>query len=346
VLIESAGDRHAAVSVASIGEAGIFTRAIEASLLDGRADVAVHSLKDLPTESPAGLVIAAVLPRDDPRDVLVALSLAGRGIANGDGAAALAALPRGARVGTSSLRRRADLLRLRPDLQVADMRGNVPTRVAKAERGEIDAIVLSYAGLSRLGLAPAGCVILDPETMLPAAAQGTIAVQVRDDDEMTLALVRGLDDEPTRICTNTERALLHALEGGCRVPLGALARLDGSMLLHARDANSDGHTILDDADMGPATESDALAQRSAGFAPTVRHAFWRLHDQVGLSERRPGDRDPWTRQTLRRLRALTDLDCACARHHGSSSARTAPEGHDIQITRRRDTDQQRSHSQA
>ncbi len=264
VLIESTGDRHAAASVASLGEAGVFTRAIEAALLDGRADVAVHSLKDLPTESPEGLFVGAVLPRDDPRDVLVAPSLAGRGIADGDGAAALAALPRGAHIGTSSLRRRADLLRLRPDLQVADMRGNVPTRVAKAERGEIDGVVLARAGLARLGLAPAGCVILDIETMLPAPGQGTIAVQVRADDDATLAWVRDVDDAPTRICTDTERALLHALEGGCRVPLGALARLDGdTLLLRARLQTADGRTTLDDVDMGPATEPVALAQRMA-----------------------------------------------------------------------------------
>jgi len=264
VLIESAGDRHAAASVASLGEAGIFTRAIEAALLDGRADVAVHSLKDLPTESPEGLVVAAVLPRDDPRDVLIAPSLAGRGIADGDGAAALAALPQGARIGTSSLRRRADLLRVRPDLQVVEMRGNVPTRVAKADRGEVDGVVLSRAGMARLGLVAVGCVILDVETMLPAPAQGTIAVQVRADDDATLALVRDVDDAPTRVCTDTERALLHALEGGCRVPLGALARLDGNMLLlRARLQTPDGSSILDDVDMGPATEPVALAERMA-----------------------------------------------------------------------------------
>ena len=264
VLIESAGDQHAAASVAALGEAGIFTRAIEAALLEERVDVAVHSLKDLPTESPVGLVVGAVLPRDDPRDVLVALALADRGIADGDGAAALAALPQGGRIGTSSLRRRADLLRQRPDLNVVEMRGNVPTRIAKVDRGEIDGVVLSRAGLARLGLVPKGCVTLDPETMLPAPAQGTIAVQVRHDDEATLALVRAVDDAPTRLCTDTERALLHALEGGCRVPLGALARLEGDLLLlRARLQTPDGRTILDDADMGPATESAALAQRMA-----------------------------------------------------------------------------------
>jgi len=264
VFVESTGDQHVAASVASLGEAGIFTRAIEAALLDGRVDVAVHSLKDLPTESPEGLVVAAVLPRDDPRDVLVAPSLAGRGLVDGDGAAALAALPRSARIGTSSLRRRADLRRARPDLQVVEMRGNVPTRVAKAECGEIDGVVLAQAGLARLGLVPVGRVILDPETMLPAPAQGTIAVQVRDGDHATLACVRDVDDAPTRICTDAERALLHALEGGCRVPLGALARLDGSMLLlRARLQTADGRTMLEDVDMGPATEGPALAQRMA-----------------------------------------------------------------------------------
>ena len=264
VLIESVGDQHAAASVASLGEAGIFTRAIEAALLERRVEIAVHSLKDLPTESPPGLVIGAVLPRDDPRDVLVARALADRGIVDGDGPAALAALPQGARIGTSSLRRRADLLRQRPDLDIVAMRGNVPTRVAKVDRGEIDGVVLARAGLARLGLVPKGCVTLDPETMLPAPAQGTIAAQAREDDDTTLALLRDIDDAPTRLCTDTERALLHALEGGCRVPLGALARLDGNLLLlRARLQTPDGRTFLDDADMGPATESEALALRMA-----------------------------------------------------------------------------------
>jgi len=259
VEIQSHGDAHAEMAVAGLG-VGVFTRAIEAALRDGRADVAVHSLKDLPTEETDGLEIAALLPRDDPRDVLVAGSLARAGVRDGEGAAALAALPRGACIGTSSLRRRAELLRARPDLVVEELRGNVPTRVERVERGEVDGIVLSRAGLVRLGLAPAGAVALDVETMLPAPAQGTIAAQVRSADAGVRELVAALDDGPTRICTACERLLLHALEGGCRVPLGALATLDGkALLLRARLLSPDGKRVLEGAETGPASDLGALA---------------------------------------------------------------------------------------
>ena len=264
VAIESSGDRKSSQPVAEMGAAGIFTREIERALQEGTVDVAVHSLKDLPTESPAGLEIAAVLPRDDPRDALVARALAGQDLQDGDGAAALAALPSGARIATSSLRRRAELLRARPDLQVVELRGNVPTRIAKVERGDVDGVVLSNAGLVRLGLAPAGRVVLDTETMLPAPAQGTIAVQVRAADERTRLLARDIDDAPTRLCTSTERLLLHELEGGCRIPLGALARLDDqTLVLRARLQTADGRTVLEDTQMGPATQAAALAHRAA-----------------------------------------------------------------------------------
>ena len=156
--------------MADLGTVGIFTREIEQALLDGQVDVAVHSLKDLPTETPAALTIAALLPRDDPRDVLVAGALVGGSFASGR--AALAALPPRARLATSSLRRRAELLRARSDVEVVELRGNVPTRLAKVERGEVDGVVLSLSGLLRLGLEPPGRVPLEPELMLPAPAQG------------------------------------------------------------------------------------------------------------------------------------------------------------------------------
>jgi len=264
VPIESTGDRHREQAVADLGEIGIFTREIETALEGGTIDVAVHSLKDLPTQSPAGLVLAALLPRDDPRDVLVARSLAGLGLRDGEGKAALAALPRGARLGTSSLRRRAELLRARPDLAIVEVRGNVPTRLAKVERGDLDGIVLSYAGLLRLGLEPPGRVALDPDTMLPAPAQGTIAAQVRACDVPTRDLVTGIDDRPTRVATHVERLLLQELEGGCRVPLGALARLEGDTLwLRARLLSVDGRTVLEKSDSGPATAPEELARRVA-----------------------------------------------------------------------------------
>jgi hydroxymethylbilane synthase len=264
VIIESTGDANRTAPVADLGQVGIVTREIEAALLQHEIDVAVHSLKDLPTESPAGLLVAALLPRDDPRDLLVAGALVGRGIADGDGAAALAALPHAARIGTSSLRRRAELLRARPDLLVSELRGNVPTRVAKIERGELDGTVLSYAGLLRLGLDPPGRVALDPDTMLPAPAQGTIAAQVREDDVRAREWVGAIDDRPTRITTSCERALLQELQGGCLVPLGALAWLEGERLsLRVRLLSVDGKIVLEKSDQSRVTASADLAHRVA-----------------------------------------------------------------------------------
>ncbi len=261
VPIASHGDLHGQ-AVADLGTVGIFTREIEQALLEERVDVAVHSLKDLPTEAQASLVLAALLPRDDPRDVLVAGALAGRRFESGR--AALAALPPRARLATSSLRRQAELLRARGDLRVVELRGNVPTRLAKVERGEVDGVVLSLSGLVRLGLQPEGKVPLEPEVMLPAPAQGTIAVQVRAGDARTRALVSALDDRPTRICTTAERLLLHALEGGCRVPLGALATLSGeTVTLRARLSAADGTHLLEETASGPAGEIGALAERMA-----------------------------------------------------------------------------------
>jgi hydroxymethylbilane synthase len=261
VKIASHGDLHGQ-AVADLGTVGIFTREIEAALLDGSVDAAVHSLKDLPTESPPGLVAAALLPRDDPRDILVARALEGR--EQEGSAAALAALPPGARIATSSLRRRAELLHARPDLDVIELRGNVPTRLAKVAAGEVDGVVLSYAGLLRLGLEPPGRVPLDPGLMLPAPAQGTIVVQTRAGDARTRDLVATVDDRATRLCTTVERLLLHEMEGGCRVPLGALAQLDGNRItLRARIATPDGKTRLEESATGAVDGLEALAQSMA-----------------------------------------------------------------------------------
>jgi hydroxymethylbilane synthase len=262
VTIQSHGDQHQHQSVADLGTIGIFTREIERALLDRRVDVAVHSLKDLPTESPSGLILAALLPRDDPRDVLIAGTL--EGFEEGESRLALSALPRGARIGTSSLRRRAEMLRARPDLDVVELRGNVPTRLRKVEHGELDGILLSSAGLDRLGLRPPGCVRLDPEIMLPAPAQGTIALQVRADDDPTQTLVSRVDDRETRLTTTVERVLLHELHGGCRVPLGALARLElETLTLTARLLSADGRTVLETNESGPSSEGEELATRAA-----------------------------------------------------------------------------------
>lgn len=261
VTIQSHGDLHGQ-SVADLGQVGIFTREIEQALIAAEIDVAVHSLKDLPTQPAPGLHLAAVLERDDPRDVLVAGFFAGRSAP--ESRAALAALPSGTRLATSSLRRRAELLRARPDLQVVELRGNVPTRLRKVEHGEVDGVVLSLAGLLRLGLEPPGRVPLDPDVMLPAPAQGTIAVQVRSDDIRVRPLVAAIDHIPTRICTTAERLLLHELEGGCRVPLGALARLDADrVILRARLATADGTTVLEEEQSGSLHDLEEIAHRMA-----------------------------------------------------------------------------------
>jgi hydroxymethylbilane synthase len=262
VPIRSSGDQRQGTSIADLGAVGIFTREIENALLEGRAEIAVHSLKDLPTEFPDGLRLAALLPRDDPRDVLIAGAL--YGMDPDDARLAISALPRAATVGTSSLRRRAELLRARPDLQIVELRGNVPTRLARVESGEIDAVVLSAAGLDRLGLQPPGAVRMPPSIMMPAPAQGTIAVQARADDTETLDVVGRVDDADTRLTTDAERKVLHALHGGCRIPLGVLATVEGDTLqLRARLLTPDGTTVLEFGDRAPSANADALAQRVA-----------------------------------------------------------------------------------
>ena len=206
---------------------GVFVTAIEDALRSGEIDAAVHSLKDLPTGDRPGLVIAAVLPREDPRDVLVTSARGG-----------LATLPRSARVGTSSPRRDAALRLLRPDITTAPIRGNVETRLAKVVRGEYDATVLALAGLRRLGVAVGDDEILDPDQMLPAPGQGAIAVQCRADDPLTRDRLVTIDDAPTRAATDAERELLRLMGGSCELALGALAVRSGDDVV--LDASIDG----------------------------------------------------------------------------------------------------------
>ena len=206
---------------------GVFVTAIEDALRSGEIDAAVHSLKDLPTGDRPGLVIAAVLPREDPRDVLVTSARGG-----------LATLPRSARVGTSSPRRDAALRLLRPDITTAPIRGNVETRLAKVVRGEYDATVLALAGLRRLGVAVADDEILGPDQMLPAPGQGAIAVQCRADDPLTRDRLATIDDAPTRAATDAERELLRLMGGSCELALGALAVRSGDDVV--LDASIDG----------------------------------------------------------------------------------------------------------
>ncbi len=234
LVLSTAGDRVVDVALSKVGDKGLFTRELEEALVEGRVDVAVHSLKDLPTEMPDGLALGAVLEREDPRDALV-----------GPWTAGLDGLPDGARVGTSSLRRRAQLLARRPDLRVVDLRGNVPTRLAKLERGECDAAVLALAGLRRLGLEHAAGAVLEPEAMLPAPGQGALAVQCRRGDARVTALLGPLDHGPTRLAVAAERGFLARLEGGCQVPVGGLATpASASLRLRGLVADVDGSAVV------------------------------------------------------------------------------------------------------
>jgi hydroxymethylbilane synthase len=216
VTFRTTGDRNTEKPLGAIGAKGLFTHELETALLKRRVDCCVHSLKDLPTEMPEGLAIAAILEREDPRDVLVVNdAIAAEGIAD---------LPRGSRVGTSSLRRRAQLRHARPDVEVVELRGNVPTRLRKVDDGQVHAASLAAAGLHRLGVHQRIDAYLAPPDWLPAPGQGAIAVQLRAADDAVRGLIAPLDHAPTSCATRAERAFLAALEGGCQVPLGARVR--------------------------------------------------------------------------------------------------------------------------
>ena len=259
------GDRIQDRSLAAIGGKGLFIKELETALEERRADIAVHSMKDLPGDLPLGLGIAAVLERADARDAL----LTGSG-------AALAALPRGARVGTSSLRRQAQLLAARPDLKITTLRGNVDTRLRRLDAGDMDAIVLACAGLIRLGLESRITARLDPAICLPAVAQGAIGIECRSADLRTLKLVTVLNHEATRIAVDAERAFAHRLGGSCQSPIAAHARLEARhLMLDGMVAEPDGSRLLRDAMTGsiddPAGLGARLAERilAAGAGPLL-----------------------------------------------------------------------------
>lgn len=240
VQIRTTGDKKTQEPLSSIGARGLFTRELESALLRKKVDCCVHSLKDLPTEQPDGLELAAILEREDPRDVLVINPVTD--------ASSLADLPAGSRVGTSSLRRRAQLLAARQDLDVVDMRGNVPTRLKKMDEGKFHAAVLAAAGLIRLGARQRIKAFLEPPGWLPAAGQGAIAVQIRSSDDRMRSLVAELDHAATRIAVTAERAFLAALEGGCQVPIGALVmsspKGDGTYILHGLISDMAGRNVV------------------------------------------------------------------------------------------------------
>ena len=217
--ITTSGDRIRDKPLRDFGGQGLFTKEIDEALLNGAVDLAVHSMKDLPTDLPPGIVIAAVLKRGDVRDAFISAS-----------GGSLAALPPGAVVGSSSLRRQAQVKRLRPDLQVIDFRGNVETRIAKLERGIVDATLLALAGLNRLGLAGHVTSILSTDEMLPAVAQGAIGIACRGNDVLTRDLLQALNDDSTATAVACERAFLAQLDGSCRTPIAGLAEISGDAL--------------------------------------------------------------------------------------------------------------------
>jgi hydroxymethylbilane synthase len=219
VIIKTQGDRILDVPLAKLGGKGLFVKEIEEALLDGLVDLAVHSMKDMPAELPPGLHVAAMPPREDPRDVLVT----GKG-------SGFASLPPGARMGTSSLRRVSQLYHLRSDLRIETLRGNLDTRLRKLETHGFDAVVLAAAGMKRMGLSHRITEYFEPERMLPAVGQGALGIETRADDQAVNSVVAGLNHDPTMVAVRAERSFLRRLRGGCEVPIGGYATVDGERL--------------------------------------------------------------------------------------------------------------------
>ncbi|TNE58146.1 MAG: hydroxymethylbilane synthase [Alphaproteobacteria bacterium] len=248
-VIKTSGDKIQDRALNAIGGKGLFTKEIEEALLSGEVDIAVHSMKDMPTQLPDGLALDCMLERADPRDAFIS-----------DKAASVAELPEGAVVGSTSLRRQAQLKALRPDLKVVTYRGNVDTRLRKLKEGEVDATLLAMAGLTRLGLTHEVTAALSVEDMIPAPAQGVIGIERRAEDTEIADLLAPLDHLPSRLAAEAERALLKVLDGSCRTPIGAYARVAGDqMRLDAVVLMPDGSKTFRGADEGVATLEGALA---------------------------------------------------------------------------------------
>jgi hydroxymethylbilane synthase len=251
VIIKTSGDKFQQTSFNQIGTKGVFIKELEDALLEERIDLAVHSMKDVPTEMPEGLTIAAIGKREDVRDAL--LSSPG---------ATLESLPKGARVGTSSLRRQSQLLYARRDLRMLEIRGNVDTRIEKLKRGDYDAIVLAKAGLDRLGLSENISQVLPHEVSLPAAGQGAIGIETRKDDRETLGVVTRLEDAESRSAVTAERSALAGLGGGCQLPIGAWGRVEiGKLYLDVAVLSPDGTQRIWEKDSGSPEEAEAIGKR-------------------------------------------------------------------------------------
>jgi len=266
--ITTSGDRIRDKPLRDFGGKGLFTKEIDEALLAKRVDIAVHSMKDLPTELPPGITIAAVLPRGDVRDAFISAR-----------AESLAALPPGAVVGSSSLRRQAQVKRLRPDLQAIDFRGNVETRLKKLEQGMVDATLLALAGLERLGLTRHVTSVLPTDEMLPAVAQGAIGVACRSDDAKTRGLLQALNDDATATAVACERAFLGELDGSCRTPIAGLAEIAGGLLrfrgLVLNPEGTEWHEIeksgapVDAVSIGASSGRELLALAGPNFLATL-----------------------------------------------------------------------------
>ncbi len=253
VVIKTIGDQILDRALAEVGGKGLFTKEIETALIEGEIDLAVHSMKDMPTVLPDGLVISTMLEREDTRDAFIS-----------NKAARPQDLPQGAVVGTASLRRQAQLKHMRPDLEVITYRGNVQRRLEKLEEGVVDATFLAYAGLRRLGLEDVITSIVPHEDMLPAVAQGAIGIEIRQGDDKTAALLAPVNHQTTQICVNAERAFLHVLDGSCRTPIGGLAQITGDRVsFRGMILTPDGRICHETGREGPVGEAGALG-RDAG----------------------------------------------------------------------------------
>ncbi|HME07203.1 MAG TPA: hydroxymethylbilane synthase [Bryobacteraceae bacterium] len=247
-IIQTTGDKITDVALSKVGTKGLFTKEIEEALLDGRIDLAVHSLKDMPTELPPGLTLAAIPEREDPRDAVVGKKLF--------------ELPQGAKVGTSSLRRAAQMRVIRPDMRIENIRGNVDTRLRKLDEGQYDAILLAAAGLRRLGWESRIAEVLEVADMCPAVGQGALAVETRADQGEAQRICRQLDHAATRTAVTAERAVLARLGGGCQVPIGAHASLSGSGLqLRAVVVSPDGAMVIKKSSEGTPAEAEEMGKR-------------------------------------------------------------------------------------
>ena len=252
-VIRTTGDQLVDIALSKIGDKGLFTRQIETALLNGEIDFAVHSLKDLQTVQPDGLIIGAVCDRETANDVFISKTHK-----------SIDELPAGARVATGSLRRKSQLLNFRPDLEVVEIRGNVPTRLKKFQESDLDGLILAYAGIFRLGLEKSVSQLIPFTVMLPAVGQGAVAVEIREGDGEVLELAAKLESGPTRVCITAERSFLRRLEGGCQVPIGAYATIDGGNLyLEGMVGSLDGNVIFRESISGGTVEAEELGTRLA-----------------------------------------------------------------------------------